>query len=161
MRGRSHKHQSLSRRHVVRSLGSSLLLASASFAPHGARAQDDLRDVAVIFVGASWCPHCKKAAPVLAAVLQPVGVPVLVASHDARPILPFASAQDARSHPIASQIVALPTTLIYSRVADTVVAQIEGYGGAQRYATRVAVAVRQAAALSSTDGRRAFAGVSQ
>lgn len=107
--------------------------------------------VGVIFVGASWCPYCKQAAPVLAALLEPAGIPVLVASHDARPILPFERAEDARTHPVASRIDRLPTTLIYSRVADDVIAQIEGYRGARLYAARVASAIDQAAQLSLSD----------
>ena len=133
------------RRDVFRSTVA--LVHASLFVPSVSRA-GGLSDVAVIFVGASWCPHCKQAAPVLAAILEPVGVPVLVASHDGRPILPFERMEDARTHPIASGIVRLPTTLVYSRVSDSVVAQIEGYGGARRYAGLVSAAVRKAAELT-------------
>ena len=127
------------------------LLVGSVFGPScGLAAPPGLEDVAVIFVGASWCPHCKQAAPVLAAVLQPVGIPVLVASHDGRPILPFATVADAREHPIASEIKRLPTTLIYSRAADGIVAQIEGYGGARRYAGLVTSALKQASGAFSS-----------
>lgn len=139
------------RRKVLTGISGTLLSGLAVCASPVFAAEDGFDDVAVIFVGASWCPHCKQAAPVLAAVLQPVGVPVLVASHDGRPILPFSQVEDARAHPVASEIVLLPTTLVYSRVTDGVVAQIEGYGGARRYATRVSAAVRQAAGLSAHD----------
>ncbi|MFP3384994.1 TlpA family protein disulfide reductase [Tritonibacter sp. SIMBA_163] len=102
-------------------------------------------NVGVIFVGASWCAFCKSAAPVLAAMTQPAGIPVLVASHDARPIPPFAEMVDARTHPIASQIKALPTTMIYSQEAGTVTGQISGYRNARHYAQSVKAAILAAA----------------
>ena len=102
----------------------------------------------VIFIGASWCAFCKRAAPVLAAMTQPVGIPVLVASHDARPIPPFGEVTDARSHPIASQISEFPTTLIYSQAAGEITGQITGYRNARHYAQSV-----RAAVLAATQGR--------
>lgn len=137
---------SFDRRDVLLGCGS-VVLASAIGRTASAQAVG-FGDVAVIFVGASWCPYCKRAAPVLAAIMEPAGIPVLVASHDGRPILPFAQVEDARTHPIASSILRLPTTLIYSGSADAVVAHIEGYGTARRYAARVSSAVRQVADLS-------------
>lgn len=109
-------------------------------APDLSRAQAN-HGVGVIFVGASWCAFCKSAAPVLAAMTQPAAIPVLVASHDARPIPPFAEMVDATSHPIASEIKVLPTTLIYSQSAGTVTGQISGYRNARHYAQSVRAAI--------------------
>ena len=148
----------LPRRYLVNRFAALLFVGAAGVPSMSCADSHGLDDVAVIFVGASWCPHCKQAAPVLAAIMEPAGVPVLVASHDGRPIAPFPFVEDARLHPIAGQILRLPTTLIYNRVADTVVAQIEGYGGARRYAGRVTAAVRQAAALSPDRSRQNFRG---
>ncbi|QEP30424.1 conjugal transfer protein TraF [Pukyongiella litopenaei] len=102
--------------------------------------------VGVIFVGASWCAFCKSAAPVLAAVTQPAGIAVLVASKDGRPIPPFADVVDAGSHPLAQQITELPTTLIYSQARGGVTGTIRGYRNARHYAQLVAAGLRGAGA---------------
>src|SRR6056300_298967 len=65
----------------------------------------------IIFAGASWCPVCKKAAPVLAAISERFGVPVLVASADERPIPPFPNLVPLAGHPLARSVAAYPTTL--------------------------------------------------
>lgn len=122
---------------------------SAAFAPVLAPpsllAQGADPGVAVIFIGASWCAFCKSAAPVLAAIVQPAGIPVLVASHDGRPIPPFPDVTDARTHPIASQITEFPTTLIYSQAAGDITARIAGYRNARHYAQLVRAAILAAA----------------
>ncbi|WP_299775743.1 conjugal transfer protein TraF [uncultured Tateyamaria sp.] len=107
-------------------------------------AAEEGQGVGIILVGASWCTFCKSAAPVLAAMVEPVGIPVLVASQDARPIPPFPTATDASKHPIASKILTLPTTLIYSQAKDEVTAEIVGYRNARHYAQRVQAAVLSA-----------------
>lgn len=117
---------------------------TAAAAPSLLAAQEN-PGVGVIFIGASWCSFCKSAAPVLAAMVQPAGIPVLVASHDARPIPPFLEATDARTHPIASQIEEFPTTLIYSQAAGTVTGRITGYRNARHYAQSVRAAILAAA----------------
>lgn len=120
----------------------SFLISGTSFslAPVFVYAQQ-LPDVGVIFVGASWCSWCKSAAPVLASVVQPVGIPVLVASQDGRHIPPFSEVTDAREHPIASQVKALPTTLIFSQSLDGITAEITGYRNARHYARSVSSAI--------------------
>ena len=82
---------------------------------------------AVIFVGASWCHVCKNAAPYLALYAQNHGLPVLVASADARPITPFPSFSDASKHPVASKIRVYPTTLIYSSELKGIIGSFEGF----------------------------------
>ena len=104
--------------------------------------------VGVIFIGASWCAYCKSAAPVLAAVTRPAGIPVLVASHDARPIPPFTEVHDARVHTVAASITTFPTTLIYARPEDTITAEITGYRSARHYALSLRQALLVAAGQS-------------
>ena len=108
-----------------------------------AQAQTDL-GVGIIFVGASWCPACKNAAPVLAAIASSTGIPVIVASHDARPIAPFTEFVDARSHSVARQITRFPHTSIYSSVADHIVAEIIGYKNAGHYANQLRLGILKA-----------------
>ena len=116
--------------------------------PSMSQAQE-ISGVGVIFIGASWCSFCKRAAPVLAAMVQPAGIPVLVASHDARPIPPFAEVTDARQHPVASAITTFPTTLFYSQAEGAVTSQITGYRKARHYAQSVQAAVLAAARRQS------------
>lgn len=125
-------------------LTGSLSLLSA---PVSARTPD-FPGIGVIFVGASWCAYCKSAAPVLAAILQPVHIPVLVASHDARPIPPFMEVQDARAHPIAGRISEFPTTLIYAHPVGAITAEITGYRNARHYALSVRQAILAASGIS-------------
>nr|WP_254446855.1 conjugal transfer protein TraF [Ruegeria sp. HKCCD8929] len=106
--------------------------------------------VGVILVGAGWCSVCKSAAPVLAALTQPAGVPVLVASKDGRPIPPFLEISDASDHPVAARITTLPTTLVWSKATNTVTAEIVGYRNARHYAQSVSVAVRAAFQLEGS-----------
>lgn len=101
----------------------------------------------LIFVGASWCPVCHQAAPMLAAFSQAHGVPVIVASEDARPIPPFPDVVPAAGHPIAATVEAFPTTFVYSSAADQVVAAILGFNNATWYLGEVRRAVLHAEQL--------------
>ena len=94
-------------------------------------------DLGLIFVGASWCPVCKRAAPVLALAVEQLGIPLLVASQDNRPIAPFSSVIHASDHPIARSIRQLPTTLIYSANTDEIVTAIIGYRNPQTYLRQI------------------------
>ncbi len=123
-----------------------ILAAIASLSPCPSfAARNPYGSVGVILIGASWCPVCKSAAPVLAALTEPAGIPVLVASHDGRPIAPFPTMVDAANHPLSAGVDALPTTLIYSKERDTIIAQIVGYKNARHYAQSVSVAIKAAA----------------
>ncbi|WP_233270683.1 conjugal transfer protein TraF [Chachezhania sediminis] len=104
----------------------------------------ELRHVGFIFVGASWCGICKRAAPVLAAMTEPAGLPVLVVSEDGRPIPPFPTAILPEGHPLAAGVHQYPTTFIYAPWADRVVDEVVGYRNARAYAERVARAVGRA-----------------
>ena len=68
----------------------------------------------IIFAGASWCPACKQAAPILAAFAERHGLPVIVASADARPIPPFPEILSLNHHPMGETVSVYPTTLIYN-----------------------------------------------
>lgn len=97
----------------------------------------------IIFAGASWCPVCKKAAPVLAAISERFGVPVIVASADERPIPPFPNLVPLAGHPLADVVAAYPTTFIYSSKRDAVIGSIEGYKSPTWYLGTVTAFLRQ------------------
>lgn len=122
------------RRQVLAGL-SSLVLA------HPARAE--ATSTGIIFAGASWCPVCKKAAPVLAALSERFGVPVIVASADERPIAPFPNLVPLVGHPLAEAVGAYPTTFIYNSNHDAVIGSIEGYRNPSWYLGAVTALVRQ------------------
>jgi thiol-disulfide isomerase/thioredoxin len=81
----------------------------------------------LIFVGASWCPACKQAAPTLALFAQTHNVPVLVVSSDNRPIAPFSAftAGDDLPFPVAQFV--LPTTIILPADKTRSPSKIEGF----------------------------------
>lgn len=109
--------------------------ASFSLAATGALAQTSA--TGIILVGAGWCNVCKQAAPMLEAFSQAHGVPVLVASGDNQPIPPFASVVPAAGHPIAQQVQAYPTTLVFSNKSNQLVASIVGYRNPTWYLSQV------------------------
>ena len=118
--------------------------ASASLAWVVARPALAKGDVGFILIGASWCGVCKRAAPVLAALAQPGGLPVLVVTEDGKPSAPFPSAIGLDGHPLGERVRRYPTTLIYSGRSDTVIDEIVGYRNARTYAERLARGVRLA-----------------
>ena len=73
----------------------------------------------------------------LAAFSQAHGVPVLVASADGRLIPPFASMVPASGHPIAQQVQAYPTTLVFSNKANELVSSIVGFRNPTWYLSQV------------------------
>lgn len=97
----------------------------------------------IIFAGASWCPVCKKAAPVLAALCERLEVPVIVASADERPIPPFPNLVPLVGHPLAEAVTAYPTTFIYNSKHDAVIGRIEGYKDPTWYLGAVTAFIRQ------------------
>ncbi len=102
----------------------------------------------IIFVGASWCPVCKQASPMLDVFAQRHNIPILVASHDARPITPFTEFVDARDHPIASSVRAFPTTFVFSSRTQEIVGGFEGYRSPQWYLGNLLDLVRQSEGIS-------------
>ena len=124
-------------------------LAAVALPLGAANAQtSDLGSTALILVGASWCPVCKQAAPVLALLAERRGLPVLVASADARPIAPFPSFVPLERHPIAGAIERYPTTLVFSSRVQTVVGGFEGYRDPAHYITQLSGLLEQAEAVS-------------
>lgn len=128
----------LTRRRVLAGFAAGLLPARPG------QAQEVEGRAAVIFVGASWCPVCKTAAPMLALFCQTNAIPVLVASHDGRPIPPFETFELANSNPLTAPISALPTTLVYSNREDRIVSAIEGYRNGPWYMRQLLAGVRRA-----------------
>lgn len=94
-----------------------------------------------IFVGASWCNFCHRAAPVLSMVAARYDIPVIVASHDNRPIEPFPKFMNAKDNAMSAGITRFPTTLVYSRSDNAVVAQIDGYREPQAYMVQLISAI--------------------
>lgn len=113
-----------------------ILGAAAALAPLPAVA-DPSAPVGLILVGASWCPFCKGAAQALHAAAGPAGLPVLVASHDGRPIPPFEEFVDARGHPLAAGVRQWPTLLFVHLPSQRVFATIEGFRNARAYLGQV------------------------
>ena len=124
-----------------------VLGAAASFVASQSKA-DFGPSTAIIFVGASWCPVCKRAAPICKVFAERHNLHVLVASQDARPVEPFPHFVDAREHPIAKGVRALPTTLVYNSPTDSVVGGFEGYRNPQWYLGTLLQLVREAEGLS-------------
>lgn len=120
---------------------------SAFFARH--LSAQELSRAGVIFVGASWCPVCKLAAPMLASFGQQHGLEVLVASTDGRPIVPFEDFVDSKDHPIASKVISLPTTLIYSSEARGIVYAFEGYKNPRWYLTQLSIGLARSGRLDN------------
>ena len=133
----------LNRRSVILGAGAGFLST-----PSLGRAQAETQSVALIMVGASWCPVCKQAAPMLAVFAERYGVPVMVVSHDNKPIAPFETYVPANEHPIAGAIERFPTTLIYSNYVDQLVVSIEGYRNPRWYLGQLRNGTAQAEALS-------------
>lgn len=102
----------------------------------------------IIFAGASWCPACKQAAPILAAFAERHGLPVIVASADARPIPPFPDIVPLHHHPMGDTVTVYPTTLIYNATQDALIGKVEGYRNATWYLGAITSLVRQSEEMS-------------
>lgn len=100
--------------------------------------------IALIFVGASWCPVCHAAAAVLAPASDRSDLDVLVASQDGKPISPWPDFVDARGHPLTADVKALPTLLFVDLASSEIIARIEGFGTPGSYLTRVRATLKAA-----------------
>jgi len=98
----------------------------------------------IILVGLSWCPYCKNAAALLYHAIPPLGIPVLIASKDNKPIAPYTEFEPASQHPIADQITRVPTTLFYQPDEERLVDMIEGFRNPHYYLARVKSVIREA-----------------
>ena len=98
----------------------------------------------IILVGVSWCPYCKNAAAILIHAGPALDIPVLVVSKDNKPIAPFETFISGDNHPIAEQIVTVPTTLFYQPDEDRIVDLIEGFRNPRSYIARLKSAVKTA-----------------
>lgn len=99
----------------------------------GPTAAQDHPRIALIFVGASWCPVCHAAARVLAPAAERSGLEILVASQDGKPVPPWRNFVDARAHPIAAEVKALPTLLFVDLLEGRIIARLEGFGEPRQY----------------------------
>lgn len=94
-------------------------------------------DVGLIFVGASWCPQCHMAAPLVRIAALNNDLPLLVASADDKAIPPFEHFAPASTHPIARQVKAYPSLLIWSSAENRIVARVDGIRTPRRYIARL------------------------
>lgn len=103
--------------------------------------------VGFIFIGASWCPWCKAASPIIYDLAAEERLPTLVVSKDARPIPPFSDFVEAAGHPVADAIEAIPALLVYAPVGDSIIARIDGFQDGGRYRARISATLREAVRL--------------
>lgn len=126
----------MDRRRFLIGAGHAGLAPLLTAAPVLAQAVPD-RPIGLILVGASWCPFCKAAAQTLDASVGPAGLAVLIASQDGKPIPPYADFVDARGHPIAKDILAIPTLVFVHIPSQEIIAQIEGFRNPRAYLARI------------------------
>lgn len=117
------------RRDLARLLGACLLLTAL---PRPLTAAAHPR-IALIFVGASWCPVCHSAAAVLGPAAARSGLEILVASQDGKPIAPWSDFVDARASSLTATVKAIPTLLFVDLARGEVFARIEGFQSPGQY----------------------------
>lgn len=125
-----------------------ILLGLPTLAFAGPAAAARTPTTGIIFAGASWCPACKQAAPILAAFAGRHGLPVIVASADARPISPFPDIVPLNHHPMGESVSVYPTTLIYNATRDALIGQVEGYRNPTWYLGAITSLIRQSEEMS-------------
>lgn len=126
--------------------------AGAVLLPKVAQARGQLA-VGFIFIGASWCPWCKAAAPIVYDLAAEERLPTLVVSKDARPIPPFSEFVEAAGHPVADAIEAIPALLVYAPATDSIIARIDGFQDGGRYRARIIATLREAVRLGYVQAR--------
>lgn len=130
----------LSRRTVLGVFSSLLLPGFASAAKAGEHPR-----IALIFVGASWCPVCHGAAAALAPAAARSELEVLVASQDGKPIPPWTDFVDARGNPLTAEVKALPTLLFVDLTRGEVFSRLEGFQSPGQYLGSVRQTLLEAA----------------
>lgn len=130
----------LSRRTLLGALSSVLFPAFASDAKAGEHPK-----IALIFVGASWCPVCHGAAAALAPAAARSELEVLVASQDGKPIPPWTDFVDARGNPLTAEVKALPTLLFVDLTRGEVFSRLEGFQSLGQYLGSVRQTLLEAA----------------
>ena len=89
--------------------------------------------IALIFVGASWCPVCHGAAAAPAPAAARSELEILVASQDGKPIPPWTDFVDARGNPLTADVKALPTLLFVDLARGEVISRLEGFQSPSQY----------------------------
>jgi F plasmid transfer operon protein len=130
----------LSRRALLGALSFLLFPAFASPAKAGEHPR-----IALIFVGASWCPVCHGAAAALAPAAARSELEVLVASQDGKPIPPWTDFVDARGNPLTAEVKALPTLLFVDLARGEVFSRLEGFQSPGQYLGSVRQTLLEAA----------------
>jgi len=122
----------MNRRHFIIGLATSALSGQTLSAEEYQKP-----NIGLIFIGSSWCIYCKAAAQTLNAAAEPVGLPILVASQDGKPIPPFNDFVLAEGHPLAANVVKIPTLLFVHIPTQTIFGKLEGFKNARQYLTKV------------------------
>lgn len=102
------------------------------------------RPIGLILVGASWCPFCKAASNTLFASAEPASIPVLIASQDGKPIPPYTDFVEAAGHPIAKDIIQLPTLVFVYLPTQEMIHQITGFRNPRSYLGQIQSVLLQA-----------------
>ena len=118
----------LSRRAVLAAAASLFLPTFTSAAKAGEHPR-----IALIFVGASWCPVCHGAAAALAPAAARSQLEILVASQDGKPIPPWTDFVDARGNPLTADVKALPTLLFVDLARGEIFSRLEGFQSPGQY----------------------------
>ena len=130
----------LNRRAVLGAFYSLILTAFAKTAKAGEHPR-----IALIFVGASWCPVCHGAAAALAPAAARSDLEILVASQDGKPIPPWTDFVDARGNPLTAEVKALPTLLFVDLARGEVFSRLEGFQSPGQYLGSVRQTLLEAA----------------
>ena len=128
-------------------LASGASLASTLLRPSYCIAASSSVPLGFIFVGTRTCPLCKNAAPVIALFCERMEIECLYATPDEAPMMPFREYVEARGHPLMASVKYYPTTLLYSKKAEEVIAQVEGFKSAQFYVDQLVTLIEFAAEL--------------
>lgn len=132
----------MNRRDVIRALPMSLVLLpkTVSAMPHSSL-------IGLIFVAQSTCPYCRSISPSLFELKLRTGMDVLVASMDGRSLDPFPDFKDGRQHALTQRYRSVPVVLVYNERLGGVTHELLGLSTPRRFVTRLALAMRQSAAL--------------
>lgn len=104
--------------------------ATASLASKSTASTNDL---AFVFIGASWCSVCHRAAPVLFEIVEYLDIHVMAVSLDAKPIAPFIDIIDGTNHPLAANGKPIPRTMLWSSVDNSILGQVDGFKSRSAY----------------------------
>ncbi len=101
-------------------------------------------DVGFIFIAASWCAFCHRAAPILDRLAKNSDIPVLVISTDDKPIPPFPEFRHDPGHPMLAGNLSVPRTALYNATTDEITGVVNGFSGTGSYTRNLQKLVQMA-----------------